>query len=187
MKRTKSFDEVMNPQRILTLSNIISTLRAILAIPIIVMLDEQRMGWVTVLVVAVVVSDAIDGMLARRFREVTALGKLIDPLADKICAVSVILYLIVKGRMNLNFLIFLMVRDAILAMMQIYLINIKSVNAGANLTGKISICTVAVVIIAHIYDLAFLIAPATAVAYLFLTVSLLQYALFFIRNFGQRR
>jgi len=36
-------------------------------------------------------SDAVDGYLARKYNQVTDLGKLLDPMADSICRISVFL------------------------------------------------------------------------------------------------
>lgn len=36
------------------------------------------------------VSDVADGMIARRFNLITSVGKLLDPLADKICLMTVL-------------------------------------------------------------------------------------------------
>ena len=47
-----------------------------------------------VIFAAVAASDAIDGYLARKFKQETVIGKLMDPLADKILVISALLCLV---------------------------------------------------------------------------------------------
>jgi CDP-diacylglycerol--glycerol-3-phosphate 3-phosphatidyltransferase len=49
------------------------------------------------LIIALVVSDRIDGMLARKRGEISALGKLLDPFADKIALMTIFLCFIATG------------------------------------------------------------------------------------------
>src|SRR5688572_7802341 len=51
-----------------------------------------RYGAIAAFVVAAV-SDAIDGWVARRFRQESNLGRLLDPLADKLLLVAAVLVL----------------------------------------------------------------------------------------------
>jgi CDP-diacylglycerol--glycerol-3-phosphate 3-phosphatidyltransferase len=75
--------------------NRISLLR-ILAVPpfVVLLLNQQDWPWARhaamALFVAVGLSDALDGFLARHLGQITRLGRLLDPLADKLlitCAV----------------------------------------------------------------------------------------------------
>ena len=48
------------------------------------------------LILLMILSDLLDGYIARLFNNVTDFGKLIDPLADKVCILIVIIYLTQK-------------------------------------------------------------------------------------------
>ena len=85
----------LNPPTILTLLRI-------LTIPVVVVLlyvpDDHQIPYFRSLItfalfVAATVTDLFDGYLARRYQMVTALGKLLDPLADKllVCASMIML------------------------------------------------------------------------------------------------
>lgn len=50
-----------------------------------------------VLFIIAALTDMLDGYLARKNNQVTTLGKLLDPIADKVLAVSIILLIIVDG------------------------------------------------------------------------------------------
>lgn len=64
-------------------------------------------------------SDAFDGVLARRSNQVTTLGKILDPMADSIVRLS-ILVVFTRGLINLPVLLVLVFvfRDAIISMLR---------------------------------------------------------------------
>lgn len=83
------------------LPNLLTFLR-ILAIPLVGWLltfPGPREAWTAMLVyLAASLTDFLDGWIARRFGLVTALGKLLDPLADKLLVISVLIMLAVLDR-----------------------------------------------------------------------------------------
>ncbi|HET6613095.1 MAG TPA: CDP-diacylglycerol--glycerol-3-phosphate 3-phosphatidyltransferase [Kofleriaceae bacterium] len=56
-------------------------------------------------------SDALDGFLARRLGLVTVVGKFLDPLADKLIVLSVLVMLVGKGRAPAWLVVALMARE----------------------------------------------------------------------------
>jgi CDP-diacylglycerol--glycerol-3-phosphate 3-phosphatidyltransferase len=91
----------MKPQSRLNPPTILTLLR-ILTIPVVVVLlytpegreiSFSRSVITFALFVAATVTDLFDGYLARRYQMVTSLGKLLDPLADKllVCAAMIML------------------------------------------------------------------------------------------------
>lgn len=71
------------------LPNLICLLRIALVWPVANALVEENYGLALVLFVIAGVSDGLDGYLAKRFGWTSRLGKIIDPLADKLLLVTV--------------------------------------------------------------------------------------------------
>jgi CDP-diacylglycerol--glycerol-3-phosphate 3-phosphatidyltransferase len=84
-----------------TLPNLLSLFR-ILIIPVLVWLltytDRVSALWAGVLFLLASVTDYFDGYLARRNRSVSSLGKILDPLADKLMVVSALIMLAAMDR-----------------------------------------------------------------------------------------
>lgn len=83
----------------LTIPNLLSVIRIFL-IPVFAVLYMKDYIWWSLLVIAVSgLSDFFDGKIARRFNQVSELGKMLDPIADKltIFAIAIVLFLKFKG------------------------------------------------------------------------------------------
>lgn len=73
----------------MTIPNII-TIARLLSVPLIVLwLLEGAAAWAFMLFVLSGISDAVDGLLARRFGMASRLGAYLDPVADKALIVSI--------------------------------------------------------------------------------------------------
>ena len=104
--------------KIFTISNLISLSRIVIAAPIIYLHYQAGMHatWaVNILIIYGVLSDYLDGIVARMTDEISELGKTLDPLADKISALSLFSYLVFIGWIPVWFFIFLIARDVIIA------------------------------------------------------------------------
>jgi cardiolipin synthase len=184
---THSEHEMMSPERFLTLSNMISVLRAAMAAPIIIFLSRNQMVLATLFIFLAIISDCLDGYIARKFNNVTLLGKALDPAADKICIFSVILFLVIKDKIPINILVILGIRDLILTMMLLYLVNIKTLVVETNYAGKISTVLITITLITYIYNMTLLQKPVVLLTYVAISIAFVQYLLIFIRNFGNRK
>ena len=129
--------------RIMTLANSISISRILLAIPLVYILnifsiETQEMAYaVWGIIILIVLSDFLDGYVARKTDEITNFGKIIDPVADKICLVVVLIFLIFEYKLPfLIFFLLLSVRDVYLIIIGVYLINMQEEVFQSNWTGK---------------------------------------------------
>jgi len=98
--------------RILTIPNVISSFR-ILLIPVFfaLIVDPDTTFWGLVLFILVVSTDWIDGAVARATGQVSELGKVLDPVADRLAIAAGLIALVVRGAFPLWAALLILVRD----------------------------------------------------------------------------
>lgn len=112
-----SGDRTPTSSRVLTVPNIISAIR-IAMIPVFwaLIVDEDTTPWGIVLFGVVVATDWIDGTIARRTGQVSELGKVLDPVADRAAIAAGLIALVVRGAFPAWAAALILVRDvAVLA------------------------------------------------------------------------
>lgn len=72
-----------------TIPNILSYLRILLIIPFTILFLNKRYEASAIVIVLSGLSDCIDGFLARKLNQITQLGKMLDPVADKLTLLAV--------------------------------------------------------------------------------------------------
>ena len=90
---------IFRKDQVLTIPNLLSVIRLAL-IPLIVWLYIGKQEYSAAVAVILIsgATDIIDGFIARKFNMVSDLGKILDPVADKLTQATVILCLTVKYR-----------------------------------------------------------------------------------------
>ena len=107
-------------------------------------------------------TDMFDGHIARKYNMVTELGKFLDPFADKVMHVSVILSLVIIGYVHWAIIVLLAVKELTMIILASLLINRKIV-IKANFMGKLaSILLSAGVIVAFFIAVPEIIGAQTA-------------------------
>ncbi len=149
--------KITDPERILTVANFISLMRAFMAVPIIYSLRFPEWKMITfILIVIAVASDALDGFFARRAHEVTHIGKWLDPIADFIVVITVSFYLVLFNRFPAWFFIVYLIRYLTIAIPAVYLINHTQFVMSSNRFGKWAIGVSALTITLHIFRIQYL-------------------------------
>lgn len=80
----------------LTIPNLLSILRMLLIPVFAVLLLKDYVVAAIVVIIFAELTDLLDGHIARKYNQITALGKLLDPIADKLSQISIVIVLIIK-------------------------------------------------------------------------------------------
>jgi CDP-diacylglycerol--glycerol-3-phosphate 3-phosphatidyltransferase len=190
-KNNVNINKITDPSRIITLANFISILRALSAIPIIYSMAYPKWNWITgILILLAALSDALDGYFARKAKAVTHFGKWIDPAADFIVVISVLVYLVGVNKFPAWFFYYYLGRHVIIAAFAIYCMNYEYMILHSNWWGKWSVNITALGIFLHIFEftaLPWLKMTSVYVACILLTVSFYIYLKEFINSIRNAR
>lgn len=148
----------INWSEIRTKSNMLSTFRIFLVIPIFFLIlnlndTYSYRVYAVLLMVLGVITDLLDGYLARKFNEITEFGKIIDPLADKVNIITIIVLLYYMDELPGYYFWIIVLRDVIIFTGGIVVSNIVGKVLPSNLLGKITVLSIGFFIIATVLDL----------------------------------
>jgi cardiolipin synthase len=96
------------------LPNGICVMRMLLAIPVSHALMHAEYGLAIWLFLLAAVSDGLDGWLAKRFQWTSHLGKILDPIADKLLVVAVFACLVLTGLVPVWLAFTVVLRDVVI-------------------------------------------------------------------------
>jgi cardiolipin synthase len=81
----------------LTFANQLTILRIVLIPAFVLLVVYGRLGWALIVFVTAGLTDALDGLIARRAGQRTSLGAWLDPMADKLLLVTTFVVLTLPG------------------------------------------------------------------------------------------
>ena len=129
-----------------TIPNLISFIR-ILLVPLFAYLFLQGDFVPAVIVLALSgLSDCVDGKIARKFNQISALGKMLDPLADKLTQITLAVLLFITfnkaedtmlNAFSWVFLVFI-VKEFIMVLGSVIMLNIGLRPGAAEIYGKVA-------------------------------------------------
>ena len=132
-------DRSPSSSRVLTVPNGISAARIAL-IPVFVwlVLDHDTTTAGVVLFAIVVATDWVDGMIARRTGQVSDVGKILDPVADRLAIAAGLIALVIRGIFPLWAAAAILVRDlAVLLVAAVVLVR-RDVRVEVRWIGKLA-------------------------------------------------
>jgi cardiolipin synthase len=98
----------------LTVATLITLLRFLLVPAVVLALLSNRVDLALICFVVAGVSDAVDGIVARRFNQQSELGAYLDPMADKLLLVSVFVVLGAMRELPLWLVVMAVARDGLI-------------------------------------------------------------------------
>jgi len=161
-----------------TIPNALSLARVLL-IPAFVWLivDRDTTFAGLVLFVVVISTDWVDGYVARRTGQVSELGKVLDPTADRLAMAACLVALAVRGAFPLWAALLILVRDGLVLLAGLVLLLIRRVRIDVRFIGKLATfgLMTAIVLIAW-GSLGYAFAPAAlALGWIAYVVAIVEY------------
>jgi cardiolipin synthase len=123
--------------RILTVPNLVTLVR-LACIPLFVWLvfGAHRQTAAAVLLGVLGATDWVDGYVARRFHQVSTLGKILDPAADRVLVVTAVIVIMVVGAVPVWFGVLTLVREVVVAGMVLLLASLGAARIDVLWVGK---------------------------------------------------
>jgi cardiolipin synthase len=110
--------------KVLTVPNLLSFFRLLL-VPVFLVLIINGHDFLALLVLVFSsLTDFLDGVIARRFKQVSRLGQLLDPAADRLFIFATLIGLMVRGIVPWWFAAIIIARDVMLLIIGIALANV---------------------------------------------------------------
>ena len=132
-------NRIFNKKDILTIPNLLSLVR-LLMLPVIVWLyvKEKNYYAATAMVFASGITDIADGIIARKFQLVSDLGKILDPVADKLTQAALIICLIEKFEWMLWLFVLFAIKEIVMGISGMVVIKKKDVVNSSQWFGKLA-------------------------------------------------
>jgi cardiolipin synthase len=133
-----------------TISNVLSLSRIVLMAPIVILLISAipfHREYAVCFMLLALMTDALDGYLARRLNQVSEIGKIIDPLADKLTVGVVIILLTIFQDISLWYTGLVIVRDVLIFSGGVYVKKRTGQVLASNVFGKVTVVLIAITII----------------------------------------
>ncbi len=139
-------------KKIYTISNLISFVRILLAIPIFYYVSNitEIMGARYILLSLyffAFLTDIADGYFARKFNQISELGKIIDPFADKVLVILIVAYLYYFEIIPAFYFWIIILRDVIIFLGGIIVTKAIGKVLPSNYLGKITVLSIGTFII----------------------------------------
>ena len=104
------------------------------------------------LVVFGMATDILDGYLARKLKQVSELGKILDPLSDKLAIGALVIALVVYRGFPLWAAVLIIARDLIILLGSITIMTRRSILPMSNLLGKLAAITWGALVLSYLTD-----------------------------------
>ena len=138
--------------KILTIPNILSFFRLCL-IPVFMWLYcvEKNYIWTGIILILSGITDTIDGFVARRFHMISDLGKVLDPIADKLTQAAMLFCLVTRFPLMAAPLGVLVLKEIFIGTTGLLMIRKTGEVIGADFHGKVATTLLYIMMILHIF------------------------------------
>ncbi|MCX6173724.1 MAG: CDP-alcohol phosphatidyltransferase family protein [Ignavibacteriales bacterium] len=142
----------INYKEIILLPNLISSFRLLLFVPFLYLFNNYSSNqnvriYIFILIIVAFISDLLDGYVARKTNSISELGKIIDPLADKILVALIIINLYLLNEIPVFYFWIVITRDICISVGGIIVSKKIGKVLSSNLLGKLTVLSIGIFII----------------------------------------
>ncbi|MEE0958010.1 MAG: CDP-alcohol phosphatidyltransferase family protein [Ruminococcus sp.] len=178
-----------SPRDLVTVPNLLTYLRFLLVAPFIYFFLNENYIMAAVCIGLSGLSDCLDGFFARRFNQVTSLGKILDPIADKVTLVSVAICMLIYMPSLLPIMLVMIGKEFIMLLGGMILLAMKITPPPARWYGKVatiifyvSVCTIIFLRAAFNIQNDFLITATFIITAAAMVFALVMYVILIVRQ-----
>jgi cardiolipin synthase (CMP-forming) len=131
------------------------------------------------------VTDLLDGYLARKLNQVSELGKIIDPVADKLVVGVIAIMMFIKELIPLWFIAIVVLRDVLILVFGLVLKRKKKIVLMSNYPGKIAVFTIGLALVFSIFKDAELLRNISSLLYYVSTILIVYSSFLYYKRFKQ--
>jgi CDP-diacylglycerol--glycerol-3-phosphate 3-phosphatidyltransferase len=175
-------------KEIFYISNLLSVFRVVLIIPLCYLFFSdfgQNKYLILAVLILMYITDLLDGYLARKLNQISELGKIIDPLADKLAVGIVAILMFIKGLIPLWFIAFIILRDLLILGFGLYLKNKKKIVLMSNYPGKIAVLIIGLALALSIFKDSELLRNISSLLYYISTILIVYSSVLYYKRFKQ--
>jgi cardiolipin synthase len=154
MSKKKQKSAAPPPDRIWTPSNMLSLLRMLLVIPFVILLSDAHQNQLYLAGIAILayLTDLLDGWVARNFEGESRLGRIIDPLADKVFIIVAVVAMAFQEMLPPWFVVIIILRDIIIFAGGVHLKNRTGLLVQSTMLGKATVVSIGLVIMLSLFS-----------------------------------
>jgi cardiolipin synthase len=166
--------------RILTIPNVLSLIRIALIVPIAFFVWHDNLISALIIIIIATISDFLDGIIARRLNQISELGKILDPIADKLSIGTLLIVLLCKDRIPPWLALLVVGRDAVILLTSVVcFIRKDKLVIPSNFIGKVAVNVLGLMVLTFIFDIKLLQQIFVPLSVIFVVISSFSY----LKNF----
>lgn len=152
LQNTKEGSTGSSQSKILTIPNLLSFFRLCL-IPVFMWLYcvERNYLWTGIILIISGLTDTVDGIIARKFNMISDLGKVLDPIADKVTQAAMLFCLLTRFPLMIAPLALMVVKEFFMGVTGLLVIQKTGKVLGADWHGKVNTWLLYAMMIIHVF------------------------------------
>ena len=122
----------------LNIPNFLSVLRIVLLVPFVIFIEKDEYSRAGVILILSGFTDLMDGYIARKMNQITVLGKMLDPTADKLTLMTIMVCISLKLPRMFPFMVILIIKEVLMLTAGGILLKLNKTPPSSQWYGKLS-------------------------------------------------